>query len=56
MHSTHLLCATTLRTALGTKYLAEILSERFVITKLSTYHLQPTHQGADSPLDGKDAG
>ena len=29
-HSTHLLGATTLRNVLGTKYLAEILSERFV--------------------------
>ena len=28
MHSTHLLGATTLRTVLGTKCLAEILSER----------------------------
>ena len=27
-HSTHLLGATTLRNVLGTKYLAEILSER----------------------------
>ena len=29
-HSTHLLGATTLRNVLGTKCLAEILSERFI--------------------------
>lgn len=31
-HSTHLLAATTLRNVLGTKYLAEILSERETIS------------------------
>ena len=30
-HSTHLLGATTLRNVLGTKYLAEILSERSAV-------------------------
>ena len=53
--STHLLGATTLRNVLGTKCLAEILSQRF----LKLFVLFGEHvlvQGADSPLDGGHAG